>query len=103
MSGASAPDPPPSKCAPASLRREKRQEGRLENSYIKIVTLNYILSIELHHLTNKVFHHLRGVVRGWGNAQKLVSPGNSWIVDCLHVDVVATHHDVTYLCVFLSI
>ena len=57
----------------------------------------------LNDLTNKVFHHLRGVVRGWGNPQKLLAPGNSGIVDGLHIDVVAIHHDVTHLCVFLSI
>lgn len=51
-------------------------------------------------LTNKVFHHLRGVVRRRGDTQKLISPGNSGVVDGLHVDVMATHHDVTHLCVF---
>lgn len=53
--------------------------------------------------TNKVFHHLRGVVRRRGDAQELVAPGNGGIVDCLDVDVVATHHDVTHLCVFLRV
>lgn len=54
-------------------------------------------------LTNKVFHHLRGVVRCWGNTQELISPGDGWVVDGLHVDVVATHHDVTHLRVLLSV
>lgn len=54
-------------------------------------------------LTNKVFHHLRGVVRCWGDAQKLFSPGNGGIVNGLHIDVVMTHHEVTHLCVFFSI
>lgn len=54
-------------------------------------------------LTNKVFHHLRGVVRCWGDTQKLISPGNGGIIDGLHVNAVTTHHEVTHLCVFLSI
>lgn len=43
------------------------------------------------------------MVRCRGNTQKLISPGNCGIVDGLHVDVVATHHDVTDLRVFLSV
>lgn len=54
-------------------------------------------------LTNKVFHHLGGVMRRWGDTQELFSPGNSGIVDGLHVDVVATHHEVTHLSVFLCV
>ena len=71
------------------------QEIRSFNCNMTLWLLNY--------LTNKVFHHLRGVVRGWSNAKKLLPSSNSGIVDRLHIDVVAIHHDVTNLCVFLSI
>lgn len=42
-------------------------------------------------------------MRSWGNAQQLISPGNGGIVDGLNIDVMATHHDVTHLRVFLSV
>lgn len=58
---------------------------------------------QLNLLTDKVFHHLRGVMRSWCNAQQFVSPGDRWVVDCLNVDVVTTHHEVTHFSVFLCI
>lgn len=56
-----------------------------------------------HRLTDKVFHHLRGVVRCCSDTQKLLSPGYCGIVDGLNVNIVPAHHEVTHLCVFLSI
>lgn len=55
------------------------------------------------YLTNKVFHHLGGVVRCCSDTEELVSPGYSGIVDGLNVNAVPAHHEVTHLCVFLSI
>lgn len=54
-------------------------------------------------LTDKVFHHLGGVVRSRSDAQQLVPPGDSGVVDCLNVDVVTTHHEVTHFSVFQCI
>lgn len=54
-------------------------------------------------LTDKVFHHLRGVVRSWSDAQQFLTPGHCGVVDCLNVDVVMTHHEVTHFSVFLCI
>lgn len=50
-------------------------------------------------LTDKVLHHLGSVVWGGGDAEDLLSPSHSGVVDGLHIDVVARHHDVTHLCV----
>lgn len=50
----------------------------------------------LHQLFNKIVHHLWGVVRRGGNAEKLIPPGYSRVVDGLDVDVVLAHHDVTH-------
>lgn len=54
-------------------------------------------------LTDKVFHHLGRVVRSRGDAQKLIAASDCRVVDCLDVDVVTTHHEVTHLSVFLCI
>lgn len=53
--------------------------------------------------TNKVAHHLRSVVWCGGDAQQLFSFSHSGVVDCLDVDVVTRHHDVTDLSVLLCI
>lgn len=63
-------------------------------TYIKIIEAN---------LTNKVLHHLWCVVRSWSNAQQLIPPSNGGVIDGLHVDIMATHHDVTHLCVLLRV
>lgn len=97
-SGASAPGPLPSRYWPVSLWRKKTQELR-----VSVNNWKYGVSTTICQLTDKVFHHLRGVVRCCSNTQKLVSPGYSGIVDGLNVNVVPAHHEVTHLCVFLSI
>lgn len=53
--------------------------------------------------TNKVGHHLRCVVWCGGDAQQLFSFCHSGVVDCLDVDAVTRHHDVTDLSVLLCI
>lgn len=53
--------------------------------------------------TNKVLHHLRSVVWCGGDAQELLSFSHSGVVDCLDVDVVTRHHDITDLSVLLCI
>ena len=67
--------------------------------YFNWSTLTRLLDV----LTDKVFHHLRVVVRRWRDTQKLFSFGNGRIVDGLHVDVVATQHEVTHFCVLLCV
>lgn len=54
-------------------------------------------------LTDKVFHHLGGVVRSWSDAQQFIPPGDCGVVDRLNVDVVTTHHEVTHFSVFQCI
>lgn len=78
-------------------------EGKTQELRLSIVNLKSSVFTTTHCLTNKVFHHLRGVVRCCSNAQKLLSPGYSGIVDGLNVDVVPAHHEVTHLRVFLSV
>lgn len=46
-------------------------------------------------LTDKVFHHLGGVVRCGGHTQPFLPAGNRRIVNGLDIDVVAAHHDIT--------
>lgn len=98
-SGASAPGPPPSRYAPVSLWR-KNTRTKSEHHESKIL---YGVSTTICYLTDKVFHHLGGVVRCCSDTQKLLSPSYGGIVDGLNVNVVPAHHDVTHLCVFLSI
>lgn len=81
-----------------SVEKKKPQELR-----VSIINWKYEVSTTICQLTDKVFHHLRGVVRCCSNTQKLVSSGYSGIVDGLNVNVVPAHHEVTHLCVFLSI
>ncbi len=59
--------------------------------------LHVINKINYSHRTNKVVHHLGGVVWCGGDAQKLLPFCHSGVVDCLNVDVVTRHHDVTNL------
>lgn len=54
-------------------------------------------------LTNKITHHLRGVVRCRGNSEQLLSTGNRRVVDGLDIDAVLAHQLVTDLCIFSSI
>lgn len=67
------------------------------------MNLKYGDSTHICILTDKVLHHLGGVVRCCSDTQELLSPGYGGIVDGLNVNVVPAHHDVTHLCVFLSI
>lgn len=53
--------------------------------------------------TDKVVHHLGSVVWCGGDAQQLLSFSHSGVVDCLDVDVVPRHHDVTDLGVLLCV
>lgn len=98
-SGASVPGPPPSMYPPASLWRKKNPRTKSEHHESKTRRL----FTTTHRLTDKVFHHLRGVVRCCSDTQKLLSPGYCGIVDGLNVNIVPAHHEVTHLCVFLSI
>lgn len=53
--------------------------------------------------TDKVEHHLWRVVWCGGDTQQLLSFSHRGVVDCLDVDVVTRHHDVTDLTVLLCI
>lgn len=53
--------------------------------------------------TDKVEHHLGRVVWCGGDTQQLLSFSHRGVVDCLDVDFVARHHDVTDLTVLLCI
>lgn len=54
-------------------------------------------------LTEKITHHLRGVVRCRGDSEQLLSTGNRRVVDGLDIDAVLAHQLVTDLCILSSI
>lgn len=68
-----------------------------------IFLINEISHIIYNGHTNKVVHHLGSVVWCGGDAEQLLSFSHSGVVDCLNIDVVTGHHDVTDLSVLLCI
>lgn len=50
-------------------------------------------------LLHKVFHHLRAVVGRRCQAQELLTPRHSWVVDGLHIDAVLGEQKITDLAV----
>lgn len=61
------------------------------------------ISLSMASLTHKVLHHGGVVMRGWSQAQQLLTTGHGGVVDGLHVDVVSLQQTVTHSCVQLGV
>lgn len=94
-SEASAPDLPPSRPSPDALWKEK-------HSYLINHICNYWIQNHKDSL-GCVLTEKSIASSGVCDVEALLSPGHHGVINVLHVDVVARHHDVTHLCILRSV